>query len=251
MRIFKIDDDDQDQFAELPEIAMDLNFGRSGSNFYLVISCRMAVLLNETTFTEPEDTFFLPGVNERLSPEARTRTFMDWFNDLPSLGNVTTATPLQAWVPFMGAIGPVTPIGALPSPPPPPPSVYGHLPFKAKTLADTVIYRWEAYPTSRRINITAKTTRRTLTPRLRQRFLSRRPDLRLWRVLRCRTSCPLATATNCSPTPTQTLSAVRRFRYTASPAAELKSNSSNRRTTDALSQIRSFCRHYSPIDPIY
>lgn len=99
--------------------------------------------LNEATFMEPEDTFFLPGVK--------------WFNALPSIANVTTATPLQAWVPFMGAIGPVTPIGALPSPPPPPPSVYGHLPFKAKTLADTVIYRWEAYPTSRRINIAAKT----------------------------------------------------------------------------------------------
>jgi len=116
MQIFKIDDDDQSQFAELPEIAMDLNFGRSGSNYYLVVSCRMAVLLNAETFTEPEDTFFLPDVNQRFSPEARRRDFMEWFNDLPSLGNVTTATPLQAWVPFMGAIGPVTPIGALPSP---------------------------------------------------------------------------------------------------------------------------------------
>ena len=136
---------------------MDLNFGRSGSNFYLVVSCSMAVLLNETTFAEPEDTLFLPAATERLSPDVRTRNFMEWFNDLPSLRNVTTATPLQAWVPFLGAVGPVTPIGPLPYPPPPPSVIYGHLPFKAKTLADTVIYRWEAYPTSKRIDLVAKT----------------------------------------------------------------------------------------------
>jgi hypothetical protein len=55
MRIFRIHENEQNQFAESPEIAMDLNFGRSGSNFYLVVSCRMAVLLDENTFAEPED----------------------------------------------------------------------------------------------------------------------------------------------------------------------------------------------------
>jgi hypothetical protein len=156
MRIFRINEQEQNQFAELPEIAMDLNFGRSGSNFYLVVSCRMAVLLKEDSFIQPEDTFFLPAEIEKLSPEVRTRNFMEWFNDLPVLANFSTATPQQAWQSFIGAIGPVTPISMLPSPPPRPPSIYGHLPFKAKTLADTVIYRWEAYPMSRRINIAAK-----------------------------------------------------------------------------------------------
>lgn len=138
---------------------MDLNFGHSGSNFYLVISCAMAVRLDENTFTEPEDSFFLPEPNEKLSPDVRTSSFMDWFSSRPVLDTVSTATPQQAWVAFMGAIGPVTPIGPLPLPfpPPPPPSIYGHLPFKAKTLADTVIYRWEAYPTSKRIDRVAKT----------------------------------------------------------------------------------------------
>jgi hypothetical protein len=159
MRIFRIHENAQNQFAEIPEIAMDLNFGRSGSNFYLVISCTMAVRLDESTFTEPEASFFLPEQNENLSPDARTRSFMDWFRSRPVLDTVGTATPQQAWVAFMGAIGPVTPTGPLPFPPPrpPPPSIYGHLPFKAKTLADTVIYRWEAYPTSKRIDLVAKT----------------------------------------------------------------------------------------------
>jgi hypothetical protein len=157
MRIFKIDEDDQSRFAEFPEIAMDLNFGRSGSNFYLVVSCRMAMLLDENTFTEPEDSYFQPPESQDFSSEARTRNFMAWFNNLPRLADMNTATPRQAWVSFMGAIGAVTPIGPLPSPPARPPYIYGHLPFAAKTLADTVIYRWEAYPTSRRIDLVAKT----------------------------------------------------------------------------------------------
>src|SRR5271168_1979556 len=157
MLIFKIDENEQDRFVELPEIAMDLNFGQSGSKFYLVVSCRMAVLLNENTFTEPEDSFFQPIGSQSFSSEGRTRNFMTWFNNLPRLSNINTATPRQAWGELMGAIGPATPIGSFPSPPARPPNIYGHLPFKAKTLEDTVIYRWEAYPTSRRIDLVAKT----------------------------------------------------------------------------------------------
>jgi hypothetical protein len=157
VQIFRIDEDDRNQFARVPEIAMDLTFGRSGSNFYLVMSCSMAVLLDETTFTVPEASFFTSAETAGLSPDVRTRDFMPWFNDLPALSDVRTATPLQAWSSFMGAVGPVTPISRLPSPPPAPPSIYGHLPFKAKTLPGTVFYRWEAYPTSRRIDLAAKT----------------------------------------------------------------------------------------------
>lgn len=32
MKVFQIENNDQEQFAELPEIAMDLNFGRLDSN---------------------------------------------------------------------------------------------------------------------------------------------------------------------------------------------------------------------------
>jgi hypothetical protein len=157
MRIFRIDEYNQYQFAELPEIAMNLNFGRSGSNFYLVVSCSMAVFLDQTTFTEPETSFFPSDETPAASSDRRTRDFMQWFNDLSPLSNLVAATPQQAWSSFIGAIGPVTPIGKLASPPPAPPSLFGHLPFKAKTLDDTVIYRWEAYPTSRRIDLVAKT----------------------------------------------------------------------------------------------
>jgi hypothetical protein len=58
MQMFRIKEDDQGQFAEAPEIAMDLNFAQSNFSFYLVVSCRMAILLNESTFTAPEGDYF-------------------------------------------------------------------------------------------------------------------------------------------------------------------------------------------------
>ena len=155
MQMFRIKEDDQGQFAEAPEVAMDLNFAQSNFSFYLVISCRMAILLNESTFTEPEGDYFQQSkVWTNISVEERTANFMQWFNELPVLETVETAAPAQAWQSFWGAMNAVSPVGPLPPSPPRPPSIYGHLPFKATTLPDTVIYRWEAYPTSKRINRT-------------------------------------------------------------------------------------------------
>ena len=151
MQIFRIDEDEQEQFAEIPEIVMDLNFGQSNLNFYLIVSCRMAILLNEDTFTEPESGYF-PRPEGLGTSAPRTDDFLQWFNALPALRSMTTATPQQAWRSFWRAMSPLTPIVPLGPAPPRPPFVYGHLPFRATTLAGTVIYRWEAYPTSRRID---------------------------------------------------------------------------------------------------
>jgi hypothetical protein len=76
MRILRINEDQQNQFAELPEIAMDLTFGQSDSNYYLVVSCAIAIPLDENTFTEPEGSFFFFGDTQTPS---QTRTFMNWF----------------------------------------------------------------------------------------------------------------------------------------------------------------------------
>lgn len=153
MQVFRINENEQQQFAEAPEIAMDLNFGQSNFNYYLVVSCRMAILLHEKTFAEPESEY-LRQCGLRSGAKEQTADFMEWFNSLPALPSIATATPVQAWQSFWAAMSPVSTIGPLPPPPPRPPSIYGHLPFTAATLAETVIYRWEAYPTSRRIDRT-------------------------------------------------------------------------------------------------
>jgi hypothetical protein len=56
MQLLRVKENDQEQLAAATEIAMDLNLGRSdlGDEFYLIIGCRVAILLNERTFAEPE-----------------------------------------------------------------------------------------------------------------------------------------------------------------------------------------------------
>jgi hypothetical protein len=145
-------------FAYAPEAAMDLHFGRSvkENEFYLVIGCRVGLLLNEDTFTDTEpgnarqyleNNWLRPGIPR----EARVAAFGQWLRDLDRAPRLVTANSTEAWPSFWGAMGPVVPNGILPHPPPPPPTIYGHLPFTTTTLPDTVIYRWEAFPTSRRI----------------------------------------------------------------------------------------------------
>jgi hypothetical protein len=131
MRFLRVKENDEERFAAATEIAMDLNLGRSdfGDDFYLIIGCRVAVLLNEETFVEPEGTYFEQS----------------WRSPAISVQALRTATPVQAWQSFWRAMIPVTPVGPLPPNPPRPPSIYGHLPFKTTTLPDTVIYRWKAY----------------------------------------------------------------------------------------------------------
>jgi|HubBroStandDraft_1064217.scaffolds.fasta_scaffold19920_2 hypothetical protein len=110
MRIFRINKYDQEQFAELPEVAMDMNFGQAGGAFYLVLTCAIATLLDERTVAEPEDNIFRrTRLMQGISAEERTAALLSWVNELPPLQGATTATPAQAWSSFWGAVNPSLP----------------------------------------------------------------------------------------------------------------------------------------------
>lgn len=151
MKVFRIQEQDQEQFAELSEFAMDINFGQVGSNYYLVQSCRLAILLEANTFAEAEEQLFATN-DPNQPPQEFAKQFQSWADARPILSGIKTASPADSWGAFLGAFGPVSPTRPLPPPPSPPPIIFGHLPFKASILPKTVVYRWEAYPTSRRIN---------------------------------------------------------------------------------------------------
>jgi hypothetical protein len=135
---------------------MDFHLGRSNNNaFYLVVGCRVGILLNESTFADSQSGYLKESwLSPDIAADQREVAFGKWLSSLPEAPLLKTATPAQAWQQFWSAMSPVTPVGTLP-PPPPKPSIYGHLPFKATTLPQTVIYRWEAYPKSMRIDIKA------------------------------------------------------------------------------------------------
>ena len=46
MQLLQVTETDQEKFAEAPEMAMDFHIGEADKGFYLVIGCRVAVLLS-------------------------------------------------------------------------------------------------------------------------------------------------------------------------------------------------------------
>ena len=83
---------------------MDLNFGQSNLKFYLVVSCRIAILLDVNTFAQPESELMQQrGLRPGISAEERTADFLNWFNTLPALPSIVTATLGQTWQSFWGS----------------------------------------------------------------------------------------------------------------------------------------------------
>jgi hypothetical protein len=156
MRLLRLRDTDQDEFATVREVAMDCHLAVSpGEELYLVIGARIGILLNERLLSEPDDSLFRQAWLRGGVPRAeREGMFENWLGGLPAAPTLSAATPVQARRSFWNAFGPVMPIGMLPPAPVRPPWIYGHLPFSTTTTPETIIYRWEAFPTSRRIDRT-------------------------------------------------------------------------------------------------
>jgi hypothetical protein len=154
MQLLRLREVDQSDFNSSAEVAMDCHLAQSErEELYIVIGGRVGIILNERTFLEPETNYFSQTwLGRGSSADERTGYFRQWLNQLDEAPKLTTATPTQAWQSFWRAMSPVTPIGTLPPPPLRPSAIYGHLPFVATTLPETIIYRWEAFPTSKRID---------------------------------------------------------------------------------------------------
>jgi hypothetical protein len=157
MDMFRLQND-QVSFASFPEIAMDCHFARSAngvvlpSDLYVVVGCRVAILLNQKILAEPHEGLLEQSwLNPSLLSEERQGAFQTWLKALPAAPPLVNIPSSQF---FWGGVGPVSPINPLPPAPARPPTIYGHLPFATKTLPTTVIYRWESFPTSRRIDRT-------------------------------------------------------------------------------------------------
>lgn len=162
MRLLRLRNPDIFQDREIPEAGMDLHFGAFEGDAYAIIGERVAVKLDEIgDEAYPLDQEWR---KQDLSYSDRKTIFEDWLRDLPEAPRLEPIDP--------GALGPlvfrpehetrrnimgfiVGPLAPLPAPPPRPSSIYGHLPFGTVTESDTLIYRWEAFPTSRRITRTS------------------------------------------------------------------------------------------------
>ena len=170
MRLYKIED--PTAFDGAPEVAMDVHFAgrrdkKSAAPYsFIVVGGRVAISTYEEPETSIREYLEQDWLKANMLRDEREQLFEKWLSNLPYAPDLEpkAATDFIQPVRLQRQEYPeqepvlaylVTPLGPLPPAPPRPASIYGHLPFGTTTANDTVIYRWEAFPTSRRI---ARTT---------------------------------------------------------------------------------------------
>ena len=169
MRLFRIRGEDQDWLANLPETSMGLQVTAGSEASYdelvLAIGGQVAVYYRELLRHDGEVSAIEILSETWLSRDdhaletTREEQFADWLERLKPFEMPLQNSRIVPSIEFK-----LFPIGPFPQPPPPSQWTYGHLPFVGLTGADEVYYRWEPWPTSKRIHqITGKVVPGTFT----------------------------------------------------------------------------------------
>jgi hypothetical protein len=183
MTIAKLRSEDREKMDAEPEVAMNIQIVKRGQEYAVVVAGRIAITYDEAIISE------LNRLNEILQspPEAPTANYGErlenWTENLQTSRPVTPVPVDEAFT-VLGMIhlGPRSP---LPRTPWRPSYVYGHLPFHGLASGNDIFYRYEAYPTSRRID---RTTHKVVKANSWTRLTSIRVSVR-WRDMHCRNSC--------------------------------------------------------------
>lgn len=163
-RIFRLNPSQQKKFAAFREVFQGVQVGLltlrgwTGGRVCLVIGGLVAVVIEDGL--QDELARFFAATWRPTSPPTNTITerYVDWLNLLNEPIEADPADAARESVAF--AVSTNTPppppnrTGLVPVAPWPPgtgTAVYGHLPFKTTTEDREVFFRWEAWPTSRRI----------------------------------------------------------------------------------------------------
>lgn len=154
--LFKLDEQSQNLFAEAPEAGMDFHLGVSeDERLYFVIGCRIAINIHAwleegTAGAEERLETWLDSLQSGRDPQAAFDAWIE--NVIPLAVRITPVPPPPPGSPVIG-----TPGGSVAAAPVAATVPYGHLMFQSHTAARDVFYRWEAFPTSRRIIPTKRT----------------------------------------------------------------------------------------------
>jgi hypothetical protein len=157
MGIFALDSKSEKTFAARPEIQMDMQVGVDDGRtrtYYLVLGSRLAIHFDEAVRERLAEVVSI--INEPTEWDEWAGRNPISLTPIPDEGEDRDQVFDALYTIFTGFPSPPRPLGppaAQPLPPPParPAYVYGHLPFGGQTGANDVYYRYESFPTSRRI----------------------------------------------------------------------------------------------------
>jgi hypothetical protein len=158
MTIYRLTDRSAAEFAGAPEIFAGVQLGTDGAKYYPVLGSQVAVELDNRTFANLEE--FYNATWGEVSSSGIIPRYQRWIGSLKEIELKPYFTSRSGLTSFIAS--------ALPPPPPPPPgrpdltpryppppslpkNLYGHLPFKTTTRPDEHFYRFEPWPTSRKI----------------------------------------------------------------------------------------------------
>jgi hypothetical protein len=172
MPIFRLETNQQEDFGKHPEIFQGIQLGYdqqlSSKGYCMVLSGIIAIVIDTNLHSELDQ---FAGATWRLTQPARGQTLFQryelWREGLPPAPGVVPVDTDRAGMINILAAGSAAAPPPPPQPPPPPhrptlipgaphgrgalPPVAAHLPFSTITEDDEVFYRWESWPTSRRI----------------------------------------------------------------------------------------------------
>jgi len=150
MAVYKLDGDQTKSISEEPEVAMDIQIVQVEEQVAIVIGCRLAITLDEhleANFSRMREVMELTGIP---SGETYGQRLVAWTQSLDDCPPITVVPKHQALTAL--ALIHLGPRGVMLGMPARPSYIYGHLPHHGTCDGSDVFYRYEAYPTSIRID---------------------------------------------------------------------------------------------------
>lgn len=159
MSFFRLTDDQSREMANQPEVAMDIQVVRLPpiGQHAIIIGARLAITEDEYSREDPSEISEIMGRERIPTPEGYGRRLVAWTNRLDPCPAISIVSLPAAHLKLihLGPLGTHFGMPARPS------FIYGHLPFHGLCGGSDVFYRYEAYPTSLRIDQALnKTTKR-------------------------------------------------------------------------------------------
>lgn len=149
MAFYRIPKNYEENLSKIPEVAMDIHMAVVHGELVVVVGMRLAVSIDEEAISQARAIY--NGERTLTSPgqDRFERNFAEWESRLNAVDNLEVLEHHNA----RSALMYMRTSGRYPFSPPPPPSsvIFGHLPFEFQSTTNDVFYRFEAYPSSRRI----------------------------------------------------------------------------------------------------
>jgi len=147
MALLRLPPDSVARFDNAGEVAMGIQVGRDNVQQYMVLG---GIVTLDWGIAAAQMLSQIPvrlWQNSTASPDEIVGDFQRWLQSLEESSELEPVSPDVGWYMLPFILAPSERI-----PPSPPRAVYGHVPLFGLTKTDDVFYRYESFPTSRRIN---------------------------------------------------------------------------------------------------